>query len=69
VSVERARTWPTNLYASSTHHELTGRNAACTTALIDRVVHHAEIIAIEGESYRRREAQAAKPLRRLKSKA
>jgi DNA replication protein DnaC len=44
-------------------------NAACTTALIDRVVHHAEIIAIEGESYRRREAQAAKPLRRLKSKA
>jgi DNA replication protein DnaC len=42
-------------------------NAACTTALIDRVVHHAEIIAIEGESYRRREAQqaqAAKPSRR-----
>jgi DNA replication protein DnaC len=34
-------------------------NAACTTALIDRVVHHAEIIAIEGDSYRKREAQAA----------
>jgi DNA replication protein DnaC len=34
-------------------------NAACTTALIDRVVHHADIIAIEGESYRKREAQAA----------
>jgi DNA replication protein DnaC len=34
-------------------------NAACTTALIDRVVHHADIIAIEGESYRRREAQQA----------
>lgn len=44
-------------------------NAACTTALIDRVVHHAEIIAIEGESYRRREAQAAKPSRRSKPKA
>jgi DNA replication protein DnaC len=44
-------------------------NAACTTALIDRVVHHAEIIAIEGESYRRREAQAAKPSRRPKPKA
>ena len=41
-------------------------NAACTTALIDRVVHHAEIIAIEGESYRRREAQAAKSSRRSK---
>jgi DNA replication protein DnaC len=43
-------------------------NAACTTALIDRVVHHAEIIAIEGESYRRREAQAGKESRRSKSK-
>jgi len=44
-------------------------NAACTTALIDRVVHHAEIIAIEGESYRRREALAAKPSRRPTLKA
>lgn len=44
-------------------------NAACTTALIDRVVHHAEIIPIEGDSFRRREAQALKPLRRPKPKA
>lgn len=44
-------------------------NAACTTALIDRVVHHAEIIAIEGDSYRRREAEAGKPSRRPKPKA
>ncbi len=44
-------------------------NAACTTALIDRVVHHAEIIAIEGDSYRRREAETAKPSRRPKPKA
>jgi DNA replication protein DnaC len=42
-------------------------NAACTTALIDRVVHHAEIIAIEGESYRRREAEAARSSARAKS--
>ncbi len=35
-------------------------NAACTTALIDRLVHHSEIISIEGESYRKREAEAAK---------
>ena len=34
-------------------------NATCATALIDRLVHHAEIIAIEGDSYRKREAQAA----------
>lgn len=44
-------------------------NAACTTALIDRVVHHSEIIAIEGDSYRKKEAQAAKPSRRPKPKA
>jgi DNA replication protein DnaC len=44
-------------------------HAACTTALIDRVVHHSEIIAIEGDSYRRREAQIAKQARRAKSAA
>ena len=32
-------------------------NAACVTALIDRLTHHAEIITIAGESYRRREAE------------
>ena len=34
-------------------------NATCATALIDRVIHHADIIAIRGESYRLREAQLA----------
>ena len=33
-------------------------NATCATVLIDRIIHHADIIGIEGESYRRREAQA-----------
>jgi DNA replication protein DnaC len=42
-------------------------NAACATALIDRLTHHSEIITIEGESYRRREAEAAKKKRRGKS--
>ena len=32
-------------------------NAATATALIDRLVHHAEIISIEGTSYRRRAAE------------
>ncbi|MGH8135638.1 MAG: IS21-like element helper ATPase IstB [Steroidobacteraceae bacterium] len=34
-------------------------NAACAVALIDRLTHHAEIIAIDGESYRKREAEQA----------
>ncbi len=33
-------------------------NAGCAVALIDRLTHHAEIVAIDGESYRRRDAQA-----------
>lgn len=32
-------------------------NATCATALIDRVIHHADVISIEGESYRLREAK------------
>jgi IstB-like ATP binding protein len=32
-------------------------NATCATALIDRVIHHADVLAIEGESYRLREAE------------
>lgn len=32
-------------------------NAACVVSLVDRLVHHAEVIAIEGESYRLKEAQ------------
>lgn len=32
-------------------------NAACVVSLIDRLVHHSQIIAIEGESYRMKEAQ------------
>jgi hypothetical protein len=35
-------------------------SATCTTALIDRLVHHSEIISIEGESYRKREAEQAR---------
>ena len=34
-----------------------GPNAACAVALIDRLTHHAEILSIEGESYRKREAE------------
>ncbi|NUP08837.1 MAG: ATP-binding protein [Polyangiaceae bacterium] len=45
-------------------------NATCATALIDRVIHHADVIAIEGESFRLREAEArkAKPIDRAKNR-
>lgn len=32
-------------------------SASCVVALIDRLIHHAEILSIQGESYRRKEAQ------------
>ncbi len=41
-------------------------NAACVVSLIDRVVHHSEIIAIEGESYRMKEAKEQATKRRTK---
>jgi DNA replication protein DnaC len=39
-------------------------NAACVVSLIDRLVHHSEIIAIEGKSYRMKEAQEQAAKRR-----
>jgi DNA replication protein DnaC len=49
-------------------------NAACVVSIVDRLVHHSEILVIEGESYRMREAKeraarkkkATKPPRRAK---
>ncbi len=41
-------------------------NAACVVSLIDRLVHHSEIIAIEGESYRMKEAKEQATKRRTK---
>ena len=43
-------------------------NAACATALIDRVIHHADIISIEGQSYRRRAAEESAAARKTKAK-
>jgi DNA replication protein DnaC len=39
-------------------------NAACVVSLIDRLVHHAEIIPIDGESYRLKEAKEQAEQRR-----
>ena len=39
-------------------------NASCAVALIDRLTHHAEIVSIEGESYRKREAERSQKAKR-----
>ena len=39
-------------------------NAACVVSLVDRLVHNAEIIQIEGESYRLKEAKERSEQRR-----
>ena len=43
-------------------------NAACVVSLIDRLVHHSEIIAISGESYRMKEAQEQAKKRQKRNK-
>ncbi len=43
-------------------------NAACVVSLIDRLVHHSEVIAIEGDSYRMKEAQEQANKRRTAKK-
>jgi DNA replication protein DnaC len=49
------------------HWDTVFPNAACAVALIDRLTHHAEIIPIEGESYRKREAELTQKKRRSPS--
>jgi DNA replication protein DnaC len=47
-------------------------NAACTVSLVDRLVHHAEIIGLEGKSYRHKEAlerAAARAAKRRRTKS
>lgn len=34
-------------------------NATCATALIDRVIHHSDVISVSGKSYRLREAEGS----------
>ena len=43
-------------------------NAACVVTLIDRLVHRAEIVALEGKSYRLKEAQE-RSARKAKSRS
>jgi DNA replication protein DnaC len=43
-------------------------NAACVVTLVDRLLHRAEILALEGKSYRLKEAQE-RAARKAKSRA
>lgn len=43
--------------------------ATCATALIERVVHHADVVKIEGESYRLRESELAAGKRQASRRA
>jgi hypothetical protein len=43
-------------------------NAGSAIALIDRIIHHADVISIEGDSFRRREAEQTQATRRAKRK-
>jgi DNA replication protein DnaC len=42
-------------------------NASCVVSLIDRLVHHSQVIAIEGDSYRMKEAQEQATKRQRRS--
>ena len=47
-------------------------NAACVVSLVDRLIHHAEIHRLDGDSYRHKEAQeraAARAARRRRAKS
>jgi len=41
-------------------------NAACVVSLVDRLVHHADIVSIQGKSYRLKEAQERTEARKRK---
>ena len=43
-------------------------NAACVVSLVDRLMHRAEVVRIEGDSYRAKEAQE-RSAARLKQRA
>ena len=44
-------------------------NAACVVSLVDRLIHHAEIHRLDGESYRHKEAQERAAARAAKRRA
>ena len=64
---EKKSTVVTTNKSFSTWHEVFP-NAACVVSLVDRLLHHAEVINIDGESYRLKEAQERSEQRTQKRK-
>ena len=44
-------------------------NAACVVSLIDRLMHRAEVVRIEGKSYRQKEAEEREAARKAERAA
>lgn len=44
-------------------------NAACVVSLVDRLIHHSEIVVFEGDSYRMKEATEKQQKQKLRGKA
>jgi DNA replication protein DnaC len=44
-------------------------NAACVVSLIDRLMHRAEVVRIEGKSYRQKEADEREAVRKVERAA
>ena len=44
-------------------------NAACVISLIDRLMHRAEVVRIEGKSYRQKEAEEREAARKAERAA
>jgi DNA replication protein DnaC len=65
---EKKSTVVTTNKSFSTWHEVFP-NAACVVSLVDRLLHHAEVINIDGESYRLKEAQERSEQRTQKRKS
>jgi DNA replication protein DnaC len=65
---EKKSTVVTTNKSFSTWHEVFP-NAACVVSLVDRLLHHAEVINIDGESYRLKEAHERSEQRTQKRKS
>jgi hypothetical protein len=63
VQAYRASGLKAKVWAHANGVSLLALQSWCTVSLIDRLVHRCEVVAIEGESYRLKEAKARAELK------